>query len=220
MKKTKIILSSVAVLMVLVFCITIGVYAATSISFTITSTVSFQSPDINGVTIQCYVTGQGFDNVLQHTYSTNTDGSVTGASWDFSTVKNSNGNTVALTYSTRDSDDQYAPITLKFVIKHATPLNLYAYFTKVQTQGAEATYLNKDVLNGYKQTDLALIDVKMNDNISTGIAGKTEDQTAAEYEGGEVSIEFALKNDVTLINDSVNDIAYNLVVSKFAPTTE
>ena len=46
MRKLKIFLPSIALIVVLAFSITIGVYAASSVSFSISSTVSFYSPDL------------------------------------------------------------------------------------------------------------------------------------------------------------------------------
>ena len=224
MKKIKIILSSVALLMVLVFCLTMGVYAATSATFKITSSVSFQSPDIQGLTIECYVDHADLGTIKQFTYSTDENVESDGDMWDLHTVKNSKGETIGLTYSERDENDHYAPITLRFVIKHKTGLNIYAYFTKpASEQDTVGTYIHSETLIGTKivgegeeATTLPLIDATMNDEIETGIPTKPAE---GEYNGGEVSIEMALKPDTALFEHTVN-FKYNLIVSKFPPTIE
>lgn len=221
MRRFKLISSAVAMLAVLVFCISVGVYAATSVSFKVTSTVSFQSPNISGIEIDCYVVHDGYDNVLQHTYSVDDEGNVNegGETWDFSKIKKSAGaEPTDLGYTKRNAQDNYAPITLKFVIRHSTALNLYAYFTTAP-KDAVGSYIKNDTLKGVNQTELDLVNVTMNDNIVDGIAGKEPDQPAEEYEGGVVTIELSLIDNITLVQDSVN-IAYNLVVSKFAPEVE
>ena len=203
MKKFKIILPSIALIVVLALSITMGVYAASTATFTITSTITFNSPNLEGLIIECYVVN-GQSSTLKHTYTTNGD------AWDFSAADK------ALTFSAKEtyteesglSYEVYAPITLKFVIKHTTAIPVYAYFTE------GANYITEDELMGQEQTTTKLVDVVFNDEIDDGIVGG--DTSSTEYKGGEVSIDLSLVPNVTLVEDKIS-FNYTLNVIKTKP---
>lgn len=118
MKKIKILLPSIALAVVLMFSITIGVYAASSVSFKVTSTISFTSPDVAAV-IKCYV-GTDTTGTPAHTWDNNTSGGST-ADWTLP----------ANLFTAKDADGGYSDVTLSFVITNYTGISVYAYFANV-----------------------------------------------------------------------------------------
>lgn len=224
MRKLKIILPSIALIVVLSLSITIGVYAASSATFNITSTISFNSPNLKDVVVYCYALQEG-ENVTDEgrkpwfTYSTDATITGDGSLWDLKDHSDNDGNdenNKELSFDKRSTNNHYAPVRLVFVIKHKTELSLYAYFTKTTGtgEGALTERVTSDELYGRTQTSLKLIDATMTENITDGILGNT---TGSEtYTGGQVSIELALTPDATLVQDTVA-INYTLVVSKQKP---
>ena len=209
MRKLKIILPSIALIVVLSLSITIGVYAASSATFNISSTISFNSPNIENLVVDCYVKQGNNEKSLWFTYSSDKSVESDGNTWDLKNHKS--GKNESMSFESRDSNNNYAPITLIFNIKHTSALPLYAYFTvKDASEGISSRVVSQQI-NGVKQPSQKLVDATFNDDIYLGIAGKQEGQQ--DYVGGEVSILLELEPDSTLITDTIN-FNYDLVITK------
>ena len=213
MKKFRVIFSAVALVAVLAFCVTVGIYAAANMTFNINSTISFTAPGVEKFTIECYVV-HGQTETLKHTYSTIEGVESDGHSWNL----NKDGS--VFTYTERvdyeDSDGStykiYAPITLKFVIKHQTTIPVYAYFTKGETPQYVSGTEELTSSDGVK-----LINAEFDDEITSGIAGGLVSDES--YIGGEVSITLNLIPNVTTTSKTINFDNYGLVISTSKPDT-
>ena len=210
MRKLRILLPSIALIVVMCFSVTIGVFAATSSTLTITSTVSFNSPGIKDLVVECYVKqGNSEKGDPWFIYSTDNTVESDGTLWD---LKNHNsGNNESISFATRDANGEYAPVTLIFNIKHKSDLPLFAFFTASSGDENISSRVVSQQLNGVRQPDKKLVDATFTDNIYLGIPGREEDDE--NYEGGEVSIELELEPNSTMLADTVN-FNYNLVITK------
>ena len=117
MKKIKVLLPSIALAVVLMFSITIGVYAATNVSFSVTSTISFSSPDISAI-IKCYI-GDVSEANLKHTWD---NVATNGKTEDWTLPAN--------IFTSVDANGDYNPVTINFVIANHTGIPVYTYFAK------------------------------------------------------------------------------------------
>lgn len=207
MKMLKVFLPSIALMVVLALSITIGVYAANNISFTVSSTISFKSPDVSAK-IYCFVNAA--DEILADTenYERNAnhiwDSSNKNATdWDLSTEND-------FKFTTIKGSDQVAPIILTFVVQNNTPaLPIYGYFVNPTNVDQTVTYpkITEDVLDGTKNTQIVSVDLM-------------DEKQIAPADEGKVSME-AFTITFNMVNTSVADTVefnYALYLSKWAYT--
>lgn len=207
MKMLKIFLPSIALIVVLAFSITIGVYAANNISFTVSSTISFQSPDVSAK-IYCFVNASDATLADVENYETNANhiwdsADKNAQDWDLSTEEN-------FKFTTVKGSDEVAPIVLTFVVQNNTPsLPIYGYFVEPTTVDQTVSYpkITEDILDGEKYEDIV------------SVALSEETQIPPAEEGG-VSMEtftitFNMNNNPK--QDSV-EFNYALYLSKWAYT--
>lgn len=146
MKRLKILLPAIALIVVLAFSITIGVYAATTSTFNISSTVSFQSPDVDAI-VKCFV---GTDTSGEANYTYPNDGE----EWlDLS-----------LSFTRNKETGKYLTSSLSFVIENKTGIPIYAYFVKKGGTEKQTT----DELFGNTDKTTKMVDVVLGENL-TGI---------------------------------------------------
>jgi len=208
MKKLKIFLPSIALLVVLAFSITIGVYAATDVSFTVTISISFKSPDI-GAVINCFV--GDVDDSPNHVWNNvNTDGTLRGDNvTGFTEVWNLDNETLSFTGTSKAGE---STLTLTFAITNKTSLPIYAYIADA-TSGAQITE-SKD-FDGSKGT--------------TGLVTATASTATSAVEIAAVSGETETTQNITIIftlnknvirGEQVNiaNLGWQVRLSKFNPT--
>lgn len=129
MKKLKIIIPSIALMVVLAFSLTIGVYAAQSSTFDIRSTVTFVSPDID-VIVNCYIG----DEVKQTPDFTFTKDSID--PWTLTTEN--------FSFVAEKGSDEVDDAVLTFVVINNTAMPIFTYFT----QNGSENLIVEDTLNG------------------------------------------------------------------------
>ena len=143
MRKLRIIIPSIALIVIMAFSITVGVYAATSATFSISSTVVYISPDLD-VTIDAYI-GEIKQENLKFSYpSDNSPWEIPEGALKFERVNN-----------------KYQPIVINFVITNETNLPAFCYFTKKDAQD-NTVLMTEDSLKGITQTDKTLVNVAVN----------------------------------------------------------
>ncbi|MBQ9786443.1 MAG: hypothetical protein IJW25_03140, partial [Clostridia bacterium] len=140
MKKLKIFLPSIALIVVLAFSITIGVYAATSTTFSISSTVSFSSPDLDSIIIKAYIGQTISEETLAFTYDSSTSLNQE-VVWKFEDDQK-------LEFTREKVGDDYNSAYLTFVITSGVPMPTYAYFVDNTTNN---NHLKTDVLKSSNQ---------------------------------------------------------------------
>ena len=134
MKKLKIFLPSIALIVVLAFSITMGVYAATEVRFTVTSTVSFSAPGL-GATINCYINEK--DGTIEHVWNNvNEDGTFRGDNVPGYTMPwNLNEETLTFTGTSGPN----STLTLNFEVINKSVLPIYAFIADASTEKIVST---------------------------------------------------------------------------------
>ena len=196
MRKLKLIIPSIALIVVLAFSITIGVYAASSATFTISSTVVYIAPDLD-VTIDAYI-GEVKEENLKFSYPASS------GPWEIADGE--------LKFEKKDG--RYQPIIITFVIANETNIPAFCYFTKKDAED-NTVLMMEDSLNGVIQTDKALVNVAVNideDVVENGIPAHLDPEV--DKPTTTITMIFSLIERVTLIEDKVEFNDYTLKVSK------
>ncbi len=201
MKKIKVLLPSIALAVVLMFSITIGVYAATSVSFSVTSTISFSSPDISAI-IKCYV-GDVSDANLKHT-------------WDNVTT---NGKTEDWTlpadiFNSVDANGDYNPVTINFVIANHTGMPVYTYFAKTTKDNSGNITASDKVTTATIDGNLKDGDTVVNPGLLT--IAFDDEKTLTETVGNSVTLSMTLTMKNVAKADTVTISGYDVYLSKFS----
>lgn len=197
MRKLKILLPSIALMIVLAASITIGVYAANQITFSVNSTISFQSPDI-AAKIECFkgdTTGAMVHEWENYTETNNT----------ISLKENYNNpwTVGTLSFTTVAGSDAVADIVLTFRITNkTTALPVYAYFAL--SSDNDKTKIDTDTIDGTNANNTDLITVTFTN--TTIESNATQNVTAT------IHLNKNIKNADTA---SFN---YTLVLSKYNPS--
>jgi len=198
MRKLKIILPSVALLVVLAFSITIGVYAATNASFSVSSTVIYIAPDLD-VSINAYI-GE-VSGTPDYSYPTSTE------PWAIEEGM--------LKFARKDN--QYQPIIITFVVYNSTNLPAHCYFTKKDAQN-NSVVMTSDVLNGVTQTEKSLVNVEVSVDSEVQENGIPAYLGSGEVPSAEFKLTFTLIEGATMVEDKVEFKDYTFKVSKSKPT--
>ncbi len=198
MKKLKIILPAIALLVVLSMSLTIGVFAAMQTSLSVTSTVTFVSPDTD-VIVDCYI-GTDISGQPDHTYSKEKK-----EPWVIDVSK--------LSFKTTIGSADVADETLTFVITNNSKLPAYTYFTKT----GEEEIIYKDSLDGNAKDGEGEDAPPINKDIISvsldkqkKIAGKVTDDVEAEKQISTIS--FKLNRNLKVQDTATFN--YTLVASK------
>ena len=178
MKTLKIFLPSIALLVVLALSITIGVYASTEIHFSVSSTISFDAPDVN-VKVFCFINAS--ENTLndKQNYETNADyvwDSIDkdAQDWDLTEKKYAD----KLVFSPVKGSGDVAPIVITFMVQNYSKENgVYGCFVKPQTVDDITTYqkITADTIDGEKNQDI--LSVSFSDEKQVAVADATTNPT-------------------------------------------
>lgn len=199
MKTLKVLLPSIALIVVLTLSITIGVYAATDVTFSVTGSIVYISPDVD-VAIYGYI-GEAVGN-SDYEYSESS------RSWSLE------DNQLAFTRK----NNAYQPAIITFKVYNNTSLPVFCYFTN-KVDG-EDKVMTTDTLYGVTQTDKALVEVSVEVDESIEANGIPAYSGEGEIPYAEVVLKFTLIESATLIEDKVEFKDYTFKVSKTSAITE
>lgn len=199
MKKIKVLLPSIALAVVLMFSITIGVYAATSVSFSVTSTISFSSPDIDAI-IKCYI-GDVSETNLKHTWDSVTTG---GKTEDWTLPAN--------IFTSVDANGDYNPVTINFVIANHTGIPVYAYFAKTTKDNSGNITSSEKVTSATLDGDLRDGNTVVNPGLLT--IAFDDEKALTETVGNRVTLSMTLTMKNVAKADTVTISGYDVCLSK------